>query len=269
MSHVVNPLYLAPKKSLIKDQNDVELVLENGNVPVAIQDQHTEAFVLYLYKTEATPTLTQTANIGDTSITVDDTTDVSAGDALTIIDGGRVFQAIVTDVPDVTHIEFTNPLDYGFDTGATVETGPWNLNLNGASTPITFDVHPPTGVSWDLTEVRLTIRDNVDMDSAKFGGIAQLDNGLVMRVVNGITKNHAVIINNLGFYEHGFEIGYDDKAPAGSYGFRAKKCFTDVHGVTLRITDDENDAFQAIIQDDLTDLTQMVITILGHLVLEN
>lgn len=242
----------------------------DDSAAVTLQDQHTEAFVLYLYNTAATPSITTDTAVDDESIEVDDSTGVVAGHAITIFDGGRIFQSIVTNVPDSTHIEFASPLDYPFTTAATVETGAYNLNVDGSTTPKEFSISPPTGIELDVTDIRVTFKSPSTIDPFEFGGISALTNGLVIRNVNGITKNNAVIINNTGLYEHGFELEYDDRGGGGGfYALRCKKNFPEVHGVTLRMTDDAGDSLKVKVQDNLTGLTQMIIVVLGHFTTES
>ena len=110
------------------------------------------------------------------------------------------------------------------------------------------------------------MQDGAAMDGIMFGGIAALTKGIVINVENGITKNHAIIVNNTGFYEHGFNIEYDDRAGgSGVYTIRGVKNVHSGNGVSLRISGIA-DFFKLIIRDDLTGLTQFVMTVAGHIV---
>jgi len=241
------------------------LVKQAGSQDVAVRDQFTRSIDLYAHIDKVTPTITVDTNIDDKSITVDSIISVAAGDVIIIYEGDRVFQSIVVSAA-VNTINIASPLDFAFTTAAIVHVGLWNLAVNGSSTPVIAHIVLPTSVKWDIYQINVSITDNVVMDSAKFGGIAALTNGLIFRIVNGETKNLALVVNNIGFSEQGFTISYDAKAPAGVYGFQARKNYHITNGVSLRLDGNTGDELQCIISDDLGDLTLLDITINGHVV---
>ena len=61
-----------------------------------------------------------------------------------------------------------------------------------------------------------------------------------------------------------YDVAYSDKAPAGSFGLVARISFggQSKHGVVLRISDD--DVIQWVVQDDLTELTSLKVSVQGH-----
>ena len=250
---------------LQSDDNDILIVKQSGTVDVFIQDQHTNSINLYAHIDKVTPSIIVDASIDDKSITVNSIADVAAGDVITIYESDRVFQSIVS-TSSGSVISFVSQLDYAFTTQSTVHVGAWNLAVNGSSSPITAHILLPPEVKWDIYQINVSITDNAVMDSAKFGGIAALTNGILLRVVNGHIKNLALTVNNIGFSEQGFTITYDPKAPAGVYGFQAKKNYHTVHGISLRLDGSTDDELQCIISDNLTDLTLLDITVNGHVV---
>jgi hypothetical protein len=249
----------------ITDGVETVKVESNGAMAVSIQDQHSDAIDLYVHTDNATPTITVNPSVGDQQITVNSIVGVVNGNAITINEGIKTFQSIITGSSGSV-ITFATPLDYDFSVSAAVSCGDWNMAVNGSVTPVVFYLRPPAGANWDLYTFNVSITDDVVMDSGKFGGIAALTNGLFSRIVNGVIKNLPVIVNNLGFAEIGFTIRYDDKAPAGIYGFLASKNYSQINGVSIRLEGSGADEFQVIIQDDLTDLTHMAITANGHVV---
>ncbi|OYT15315.1 MAG: hypothetical protein B7C24_13705 [Bacteroidetes bacterium 4572_77] len=218
----------------------------------------------YIYNIQATPSISSNASIDDEVLTVTSSTGVVAGNVITIYEGTVMFQSLVT-ATTATTISIGSPLDFAFTTAATVETGLWNMNVDGSSTTQIFKIKAPIGTSLHVHVFSLTMLDSTAMDDGKFGGITQLTNGMVGRFVNGMTKNLALIVNNIGFYEAGFNTEYSSKAPAGQYGFRAKRQMADVNGTVMLINGVDGDEFQIHIRDDLTDLDQFACTISGHM----
>ena len=238
---------------------------EKGNLQVAIQDQFTESVDLYAHIDKITPSLTVDTTLYDDFIIVDSIASVVAGDVIFITEGKRFFQSIVLSAAVLT-INMASSLDFAFTTAAIVHIGSWNLNVDGSGTTQIAHVLVPPEAQVDIYQINVSITDNVDMDSAKFGGIAALTNGILFRVVNHTIKNLPLVVNNIGFSEQGFNISYDPNAPAGVYGFQAKKNYHEVNGVSLRLNGKTNDKLECLIRDDLTDLSLFDITVNGHIV---
>lgn len=239
--------------------------IDENNPNVFVQNNHTSAINLYAHIDKSTPVITVDTSINDKSIVVDSITGIIPGDVIIIYESDRVFQSIVLSAA-VNTINFASSLDYAFTTDAIVHIGSWNLAVNGSGTPQIAHIIIPPDVKYDIFQINISMTDNVVMDSAKFGGIPALTNGVFLRVVNGIIKNLALVVNNIGFSEQGFTISYDPKAPAGVYGFQAKKNYPIVNGTSIRLDGNTNDTLQCIIQDDLTDLTLLNITINANIV---
>jgi len=232
---------------------------------VYLQDQTTESLDCYLQVTNETPSLTAVINVDDTSFTVDSITGISAGDVITVREGTNLYQSIVLST-SVNTINVNSPSDKAFTTAATVDVGDWNLNLDGSSATITACFCPPPASKVDIYRVNVNITDGAVMDSSKFGGISALTKGILLRVKNHVNNNLNIVVNNIGFSEQGYSVEYDPKAPAGVYGLRASKNFSKENGVAIRLDGSIGDEFQLLIQDDLTDLTLVDVTICGHIV---
>jgi len=234
---------------------------------VAIQCQFTQSIDLYAHIDKAFPQITVDTAIDDRSITVNSVADIIAGDIIIILEKERIFQSIVLSVSENT-INFASPLDYAFTTNGEIHTGTRNIAVDGSSTPQVAHVEVPPLVSWDICRIAGHITDDTAMDSAKFGGISALTNGIVLRLAKENIKNLMLIESNIGFAEQGFTLEYDAKAPAGVYGFIASKNNHVINGISLRLSGPDNDQLQCIIQDDLTDLTSFSIVVNGHAVRE-
>ena len=228
-----------------------------------IAETTNETVNLYLTIDVVTPSIAVNTVINSRSLTVVNAAGILAGHAITIKEGSRHFQSIIQSVVGNT-INMASGLDYAFTTAASVRVGNWNLNLDGSIATKTAYIQPPPNAIYEIHEVRMSITDDVAMDSAKFGGITALTNGLLFRLTNGITKNGPLIVNNIGFAEQGFEVFYDDKAPAGLYGVRTRINIKSVFGSVLRINGATGDKLNLLIQDNLTDLSLVTCTVSGN-----
>ena len=256
----INPYWWNPFTATPKN-----MLNEKGIFQVSIKDQFTDSVDLYAHIDKVLPSITVNTNLYDESIIVDSIASVAAGDVIVIYEGCRFYQSIVLSAAVLT-INLASPLDFAFTTAAIVHIGTWNLAVNGSVTPIIAQVAVPPLCEFNIYQINVSITDNVVMDSAKFGGIAALTNGILFRVVNSTIKNLPLVVNNIGFSEQGFDITYDPKAPAGVYGFQAKKNYLEVNGVALRLNGATGDVLQCIIRDDLTDLSLFDIAVNGHVV---
>lgn len=218
----------------------------------------------YLYRLDASPVLTAPVSQDDKVINVVSSTGVTAGEAITFYEGKKMSQCIVVSTTATT-ITVTPGLDFEYSVSATVESGPWNMAVDGSVTPQVFKVSPPPNAMYNIHSFNNTILDNAVMDDAKFGGLVALTNGVLVRRKNGGTKNLSIIVNNTGFYEFGYDIEYSNKAPAGLYGFRARKNLTEVNGITGILYGKDDDEFQVIINDNLTGLNQFTCNLHGYI----
>lgn len=239
----------------------------NGAIPVNVQCLHTDSVDLYLHLDEAQPSITATASLDDTTLTVNSVAGVSAGDAITVYEGDRFFQSLVVSAVGTT-ITLASPLDYGFGPTAQLRVGAWNFNVDGSTTPVKAAIWAPPAAQFDLHSVQVTMTSTTVMDSAKFGGIAALTNGVLFRIVDGVTKNLPLIVNNTGFHEIGFSLVYDEKAPAGVYGLRASKNYCEVNGRSVKLGCCSSDELQFWIRDDLTGLDLLSVAVNGHILSE-
>lgn len=238
----------------------------NGNLNVSPEYKDDIPADYYLYQTIVTPTITSDMTIGDTVVNVDDTTGIVVGHAITFYENISMYQSIVK-ATTATTITLSSPIDYAFTTAALVETGLWNMAVDGSVTPQTFKIKAPQLSDIHIHTINCSIlsSDPYVMDDGKFGGITALTNGTIFKFINGITKNLALVVNNLGFWEIGFSTSYADKAPSGQYGFKARRDLPSINGIILALTYSDSAEFQIIIQDDLTDLDLFACTINGHM----
>jgi hypothetical protein len=249
----------------------VDLPIEaNGGVATNVQDQTSDIAFGPLYIDQNTGNLLASPTaINDYTISLSPGHGAIIGDIIVLRENSHHFWAeILSFATDVATID--RPLDYAFSTGSEVSIGDANLNKNGSGTVVTGHLVPPIGTSWDVTRLHVRIVDNVVMDSAKFGGISALTRGVVLRRVNGNYKVIANAKSNGDLATFAYSDKYDDKAPAGVYGFLSKYVFGGQGnaGVAIRLEGVDADELQVLVQDDLTDLILVQVIAIGHVVVD-
>lgn len=246
----------------------------NGAVPVNIQDQTTQIIDLHAHQDISNLTLIDDTIIGSMNIIIEHDVTIAVGQIIHFEENKRASQSeivsILIDTPIAGQdtINLDTPMDYAYTTLSGIHNGNINLNVNGAITSQTFHISPPKDTKWDIVRMVLIIEDNSAMDSGKFGGITELTNGVVFRKKDGTYYNIFNAKSNSDFAVHAYDIAYDDRAPAGIYGFRARRTFggQSKNGVVIRLDGNAGDQFQGIIQDDLTGLTKFHLIVQGHVV---
>lgn len=241
----------------------------NGAIPVNIQDQHTQALDLHFIQVQgAATTLTVQADPGDMTITVADTTGFVAGNVVGLISGasefyfGKQVGAVAGNV-----VTLDTPIDKVFTTAiSSVVTAKDQMAVNGSATTQIFEIGSPLGVAVDITRLTGYIQSGTAMDDTKFGDLAVLTNGVVLRV-NGAEIDNVWNVKTNG--EIGllcFDSAISDRAPAGSFGLRFRNTYAGPtkHGVTLRL--EAGDTLEVLIQDDLTSLESFRMMAQGHVV---
>jgi hypothetical protein len=254
-------------RRIVDNDTNARVNLTGTALDVAIQDQHTDVINLQPILIEGTFTLDADTILDTYEIEATTGHGVSPGDKINLKEGVNFYQGNVLSVA-VDTITIDTPMPRVFTTAATCERGIANMNVNGNVTRQIFEVSPPVGVSWDITQLSGLIQDDVVMDSSKFGGIAGLTKGVVLRVNNG---NHQIIGNvktNGSISMIADLFIYDDKAPPTKYAayFKRRYASSNNLGVALRIDGSIGDKLEIIIQDDLTALESVFVVFGGHVV---
>lgn len=234
----------------------------------ALQDQTTPLRVLKFFNPTGELTLASTVVVGARAMTVTNATGVEAGHILCFKQAGRQFQGIVLSIAGAPTLTIDTPFDYAFTAAAVINYGSSAMNVDGSSNPVTFRIGAAAGSRLDVTQVRIGITDNADMDDSKFGGMTALTNGLVLQYTrSGITYSVGNVKTN-GQLRLTCSGEYATKAPAGSYGFSAV-CHLggqENAGVVIRLDGNTGDQIQLIVQDNLTGLTSATALVIGHVV---
>ncbi len=147
-----------------------------------------------------------------------------------------------------------------------IKCGEWDLSTtDGSSGEELFSITPPSNQSWHILTTIIKITDNSDWDLSGFGGGPRLNNGISGRISDGYKKDLFLIQDNSGFKLRGFQLENFEKAPSGVYGFVGTLNFNEVFGSIIELNGDTDDTWSAVNRDDFTGLTEVSITINGHL----
>lgn len=242
-----------------------------GSIDIVWQDSTAPPVDLYFVKIIGAPTTVATATaIDDTSVVLASAAGCSVGDYFGVfnVSGDRNYFGTITAIASNT-VTLDTPFDFAYQIGDTAACFDRNLAVDGSVTPQIFSVQVGAGasVSIDITRIMGHLLDSSSMDDAKFGGITGgLSAGLVLRRVDGDTRNIWNVKTNADIGLICFDKTYDDKAPGGQYGMAFRNTFAGVakHGAVIRLA--PGDELQLIIQDDLTGLDDFKVMAQGSFV---
>lgn len=256
----------------------------NGAIPVNIQDQASDIIDLHLTEEIDTFTVSVNTSLDDKDVNINCDTLPVTGNVVCMKESVSFYQGEILNVVSNGGTSYTitldSPLDFAYTTESTCSIESQELSIDGSSTPRVFRVCPCglkdplnvlDGQRWDVVRLMISINDTTSMDDGKFGGITGgLTNGIVIRKKNSTYKNIFNAKTNGDFRLHAFDAQYisDSLGPSGQFGFGVRRTFggQSKNGAVIRLDADDNDEFQIIIQDDLTDLTKFHAAVQGHIV---
>jgi len=243
------------------------------SLEVSIQDQISDTINTYFARTIQTLTIVTATEIDDKTILVSSASEPTNNNIICIQNNTFCYQGVI-----LSHVAtggnwtltLDSPLDHAFSTNSSIAEKSISLKVNGSVTPVIFSLSPKNlnNIKWDITKVIFDAIDDSAMDDSKFAGLNALTNGLILRRVNGNTKNIVNIKSNGDFFLKDFETEYTDKSGGGDYGVRAKRTFAGQEntGITLQLDSETDDELQIIVQDNLTGLVSLKAFAIGHVV---
>ena len=248
---------------------DVE---SNNALAINIQDQHTRAFDLFFAKDVGNPTTLTTDAVEDEyflSVTTGHGLVATNDFVLQDLVSQRGFTGQVVSIAGDNIVNIDRPLEFSYlATSTIVQERTKELNVDGSSMRQVFSVGSPLTAELDITRFMIQMITDSAIELDKFGDIAPLTRGCVMRAVNGSSYNFQNFKTNseISHVSYDLEI-YDAANPGqGVYGLNGRLTYAgqEKHGVTIRIGGGESIEF--IVQDDLSGLTQFRVIAAGHMV---
>ena len=243
----------------------------NGGVPVNLQDQTSIIVADYFLGTVGNPTtLAYDAVVNAYEVVLSGSYTLDSLDRIFMADVNRQFSCGVLDTSGDT-VTLDSPIPYSFPaSGTTIREVTTKLNVDGSGTRQVFTINNPTtsNVQWDITGIRLHITDNAAMDDGTFGALSALERGCTLQKKDsaGVYYHYGNFKTNGEFIEAWDNHEYNQKAPAGQYGFIAtwKVAGQGNMGVSIRLS--QGDQLIFTVADDLTGLLDMDLFVFGHYV---
>lgn len=263
------------KNALVRDALNNPISSLGGGLDIHDADVHTSKFSHFLSKNEAASTTLAVAGTkGATGITVADTTGFLVGDRIDLhVDAAHIHSYYtITVLPGGNVMTLDQPLFRDYPNGSEVQEVSFNMNLVGSlASPIVFATTPAVTDIIHIKHFILTMVHAAAADDGKFGGIAALANGLVVRVNrnNGESFENITTIPWKANKDAKEDFGsagvvYTDRAPAGAYGTTYEVDFKELAGMAYRLDGSNDDMIEAIVQDDLSALTDIQAKVHGH-----
>lgn len=234
-------------------QNDIEINNSDNNI------------IDYLLTKEiGSLTLTGTQAINDKIILVTNSTNVTVGEYLILKENKRFFQAQIIS-KEIGEVTIDSPLDFAFTVSAIATHETAEMNVDGSLTTEIFCLKVPASSEFEITRSIFIMENNTAMNSQKFGGLDKLTNGLVFRQKNGSNKNLLNWKTDGDFAVRAFDLLYDDRSIPNVYAVKGKKTWNgkEKNDVIIKLVGNNNDEFQALVQDDLLGLTKFNVVIQG------
>lgn len=239
-------------------------MIEDG-LDVWIQDPTTPPFHYYLMNEQKTDiTLTEIVPVDVNIINVSAGHGFTTSSYMVIYENNKYLQAKVTAV-NTNAITIKTLTANTFSLDAIVIRGSIEMNIDASVTPVTFKWFPrsaniPLHIQYGI----IKMINQTEPDDSKFGDIAAIINGLIVRRENGIITNYGTYSNNSDFAEFGADVKYSDKAGGGAFSttiiFEMKKIF----GTVIEMNPSLPDMFYSIAKDNFSGLLRFRFSILGH-----
>lgn len=259
----------------LKDWVKVEIVSpleENGAIPINIQDQTSRPFDIRVNQIISSAySLTAVPTINTYDLTLNTTSGLAVGDSIAFLEQNGMPQLLFGEILaiNINTITLDTLIPWNFTpANTTVFEFNSDLSIDGSTTEQIFTITNFFAEEIDIVRFVFHCTDNVVMDDEKFCGLTKLTRGLVLRkqLQNGNYINYFNVKTNGEWAELAFDKSYDDKAPAGFYGFSTRLTYggQSKHGVVIRLAPGES--IQLIVQDDLTGLEKGGLMVEGHFV---
>jgi hypothetical protein len=242
---------------------------------VSIQDQSTELISVFLGNMIDTVTVLSNTAKDDVSVDLETTGATPLiGDFICLQEDTKITQSEVTSVANIVGNQYTLgisvPLDYAYTTDSGCMLLDVDMDKNGSITPIDFQVRPKAGTRWDITRMMTSMVMSSSGDDGLFGNIAALTDGVYFRKENSDETNNLFNAKeNSDFAIEGYDLTYVLRSGGqGSHGMRSRITWggQNKQGVVIRLDGNTNDAFVAVVRDNLTGINKFRVKVQGHVV---
>lgn len=219
-------------------------------------------FLMHELKNEIV--LTSDVSVDDLIINVSPGHGFLIGESIVLWSDNMFIQSIVknVNVNQIT-IDEPSPLPFSIQTTVVVRgTVSMNNNFVGNEKSYVFRMYNSVH-KIEITSVVLTMWHALPADDGKFGGAPALSKGVLFRSTNEKNVNLGIYVNNLSFKARGAVVEYTDSAPAGTYSTNILFNLVESFGQSLCISPQKGEYLYAFLQDNLSSLNLMNISLLG------
>ena len=144
-------------------------------------------------------------------------------------------------------------------------SGTINMNVNGATTPVTFKIAPAEGDTLRVARVMIYVEDNGTFDSDKWGNGVVLANGFNFKHKKGDVTTDLLAF---GITSSGEMASICHDIDHRSFGtgneFVSFRWTFTKAGATLDLDGNSGDELQVVVNDDMTDLVKMYVMAQGE-----
>lgn len=229
--------------------------------------QHQVVNELFHAHTGTTSTVAVASDPGDIAIEVASDAAFIVGDVVQINDGIiETTFPIITAKPGGNVLQFDRPLDFGYGIGDQIEVVHTDLRTTAGTlgAPIAHVARPEPGVIWHIKRILISMTHPAAATDDKFGSIAALTNGVVLRArVNGQIGSFTNWKTNGDIILDMFDVRYSDKAGSSLFGTSGRGSFDRI-GATVELNGDNNDHLELLVQDNLTGLSSFFVNAQGY-----
>lgn len=208
--------------------------------------------------------LTSNVSIDDLIINVSPDHGFLVGESIVLWSNNMFIQSIVIAVNENTvTIDEPSPIPFTIQNTVVVR-GVIDMvdDFEAESTNYIFKMYNSCN-KIEITSVIITMWHALPADDGKFGGIPALTKGVLFRSTNEKNTNLGLYINNHSFKTRGASVQYTPSAPAGTHSTYIRFNILDAFGNSVSISPQKGEYLYAVLQDDLSDLNLMNISLLG------
>ena len=246
--------------------NGVPFGVSQGAVDIHDSDLHHVIISKFFHrKTGVSTTLAVAASIDDVQLTFVDALSFTVGDTLSLDDETEFLAPSITAIVGNV-VDIDQPLDSAYLVGDSVEQLVSNMAVDGSTTPVSFKLHSERGETWHIIRMLLGMVHSAAADDGKFGGIASLPKGVVLRYYNAISGEFRTMSNwknNADLKLEMFDVVYTDKAAGGLFGTNSRLSYKKGAAAVPELA--PNDYLELLIQGNLLALTSFKVKVQGHI----
>ena len=248
-----------------------KIVTKSDPLPIALFDIHHQIVNRLVHFHSAVATTVSTASAAnDYILAVADTTGFAVNDYIhinttTLENTHPKITAITPGTPGTFTLDRRLDGAHGIGDEVTKAIIDMSTTAGTLADPIEYSAWPAPGEIFHITRVIFSMFHGTAGDFGLFGNLAQLTNGVLIRVrQNGVYRTFTNWKNNADIKTDMYDVQFDSRSGGqGDYGTSGRLSFFKA-GATIELNGNTDDRFEVYIQDDITGLGFFGMKIQGH-----